>query len=87
MKKQELLNTVNSSSLKKALEKDIDLIWEHANYEAFDYEETLKTLYYLGLEALPNFKLELNNLLKEELSKKPLTLIQKIKYIIWILRH
>lgn len=62
MKKTKSLNTINYSIVKKALEKDLDLIWEHASYNSFDYEETLKTLYYCGLEAFPNLKFELNKL-------------------------
>ena len=37
--------------------------------------------------VLYDFFQRLKRGLKEELNKKPLTLIQKIKYIIWILKH
>lgn len=85
MKKQKLLITVDASTLKKAIEKDIDLIWEHANYTTFNYEETLETLYYCGIEALPNFKKELDTLSKQNIKYQTDTFLNKLKLILWIL--
>lgn len=85
MKKQKLFNTVDASVLKKAIEKDIDLIWEHANYTSFNYEETLNTLYNCGIEALPNFKKELNIISIQNNKYQKITFLNKLKLILWIL--
>lgn len=80
MKKIKSQNIVDYLSIKRALEKDVDLICNHTNYESFDANETLNIICYLGLESFPNLKEELLQLKSQQIKKEqPISFFNRAK--------